>query len=170
MIRAVGSALIVMACAGLGFQIAKAYRDRPKQLAELANAIRMLRAEIEFSLTPLPHALARVGGRTSKTVETMFENAAQNLTRGDTVPDAFAKAAERAKVRTALRKDDFDALMEFASSLGSSDLAHQSQHLDASLARLASLEKEARDLQRKNERMWQYLGILTGLLLVIVLY
>lgn len=170
MIRALGSAFIVMACTGLGFQIAKAYRDRPRELAQLANAIRMLQAEIEFGLTPLPQALTRVGGRTSKNVAAMFRGAAEHLLHGDSVPEAFLKVANTAKARTALAKDDFDALLEFASSLGSSDLAHQSQHLDASLARLVSLENEARELQKKNERMWQYLGVLTGLLLVVVLY
>jgi stage III sporulation protein AB len=168
--RALGAGLVVFACAGLGFQIARSYRERPRQLAELSNAVRMLRAEIEYSLTPLPQALDKVARRTSKPVETLFGSAAERLVRGDTVADAFMVAVNRLRQLSALKRDDLDVLTEFASTLGLSDMAHQSQQLDLALHRLIGLETEAREMQRKNERMWQYLGVLLGLLMVVILY
>lgn len=84
--------------------------------------------------------------------------------------DAFAVALEHTKGATALRQADFDVLQEFGSTLGTSDRVHQTKHFVATFAELQRLEEEARDAQRRNERLWQYLGVLCGLLLLIILY
>lgn len=170
MIKVVGAALILVACAGLGFQIARGYRDRPKQLSDLTNAIRMLRAEIEYSLTPLPQALERVAKRTTHPLDALFRGASERLHQGDSVPEAFQVGMDRCRPVSAFKQVDLEVVSDFALTLGASDLVHQTQQLDAALQRLAALENEARELQRKNERLWQYLGILLGLLLVIILY
>lgn len=170
MVKAVGAALIVVACAGLGFQVALSYRDRPKHLADLANGLRQLKAEIEYNLTPLPQALLRVARRLGRPIDVVFASASEQLGQGDSVTEAFALAVDKCRQVSALNREDLDVLQEFARTLGTSDLEHQSQYLDGTLARLATLEREARELQRKNERMWQYLGVLTGLLIIIILY
>jgi len=51
-----------------------------------------------------------------------------------------------------------------------SDRVNQSRQLQVTLTRLDGLERDARDAQKRNERLWQYLGVLTGLLVVILLY
>lgn len=170
MIRAIGGGLIIITCSALGFRIAKTYRDRPRELTDIASAIRMLRAEIEFNLTPLPEALRRIADRTNPPLQSTFEMASERLTRGDSVQEAFDDSVDYLRTHSALSKEDVEALKDFTKTLGTSDLLHQTQQLDNAISRIQSLESDARALQQKNERLWQYLGLLLGLLIVIVLY
>lgn len=65
MLRMIGAALVVVSCTGIGFRIARDFRRRPQQLRVLSQAIRLLESEIEYTVTPLPQALMRVGRRST---------------------------------------------------------------------------------------------------------
>ncbi|WP_026961104.1 stage III sporulation protein SpoIIIAB [Alicyclobacillus herbarius] len=171
MIRELGAALVFIACTGLGFRVARDYRDRPRHLSTLTHAIRLLQAEIEFSVTPLPQALARTAERSRPPANRLLRAAAENLQRGEvSVEDAFAASIESVRGYAALTRQDWEVVKQFGATVGTSDRAHQSQQFAVALANLNRLEQEARESQRKNERLWQYLGVLCGLLIVILLY
>ncbi|WP_067932947.1 stage III sporulation protein SpoIIIAB [Alicyclobacillus kakegawensis] len=171
MIREIGAALVFVACAGMGFRIARDYRDRPRHLRSLTHAMLLLQAEIEYSVTPLPQALARVAERAGPPADALLERTCAALQQADvSVEAAFADGIESCRSRMALTKQDWSVLREFGATLGTSDRAHQSQQFAVVLAHLNRLEQEARDSQRRNERLWQYLGVLFGLLIVILLY
>lgn len=160
-----------MSCTGIGFRIAREYRERPRQLRSLIQSLRLLQAEIEFSVTPLPEALQRVARRSTRPVNGLLERVAVSLAESDsTVVEAFAAAVEQTRSKVALLPADFDALQDFGSTLGTSDRVHQTKHFAAALAEFERLEQDAREAQNRNERLWQYLGILGGLLLLILLY
>lgn len=171
MMKLLGAALLLMSCTAIGFRIARDYRERPRQIRILMQALRLLKQEIEFSVTPLPQALSRVALRTAPPVSKLMEAIASNLGESDiSVADAFASSLQEVKAYTAFRAPDMEVLQEFGETLGTSDRVHQSQHFAAVLTQLESLEHEAQDAQRRNERLWQYLGVLTGLLLLVLLY
>ncbi|QQE76980.1 stage III sporulation protein SpoIIIAB [Alicyclobacillus sp. SO9] len=171
MMKLVGAALLLMSCTAIGFRIARDYRERPRQIRILMQAIRLLKQEIEFSVTPLPQALSRVALRTVPPVSKLMEAIASNLGESDvSVPDAFSSSLQDVKAYTAFRSQDVEVLQEFGETLGTSDRVHQSQHFAAVLTQLDGLEREAREAQKRNERLWQYLGVLTGLLLLVLLY
>ncbi|GGI95985.1 stage III sporulation protein AB [Alicyclobacillus cellulosilyticus] len=170
MVRLLGAALIMVACTGIGFRIARDYRERPRQLRGLMHALRVLQTEIEYTATPLPQALERVARRAPAPVKVLFETAAEGLRDPQqTLDTAFQAGMAALDAQSALRKQDYDVLWEFGRTLGTSDRLHQTQHIAATLEHLAALEREARDLQRRNERLWQYLGVLTGIALLILL-
>ncbi|WDL97018.1 hypothetical protein [Alicyclobacillus sp. ALC3] len=171
MIRALGAAMVLAATSGIGWRIAGSYRRRPAHLRALAQSVRLLQAEVEYSVMPLPEALRHVAMRADRTVAELYRLAGEALANVDvTVADAFRIGIDACTPRSALRSEDFDVMRELGATLGTSDSVHQSQQLDVALARLNSLEAMARELQQKNERMWQYLGVLSGLLIVILLY
>lgn len=170
MMRMIGSALVLLASTLLGFQVARSYRDRPKQISKLIEAIGMLRTEIEFNLTPLPEALTRVAEKSAKPFNGMFTTIAHSLSDGVSVREAFHGAIEGTRADSALQSGDFLVVEDFALTLGTSDLLHQRQQLDNCLTRLQSLGNQADAERQKNERMWQFLGVLFGLFVVVVLY
>lgn len=170
MLKTVGAALVMVSCAGLGFRIARDFRERPRQLIALMHAVRLLQSEIEYSVTPLPAALRRVAARSVSPIRVLFETAAEQLSvDGSTAMEAFAVGIDRCRLATALRTVDLEVIAEFSNTLGRWDRVHQSQEIEVALSRLGALEQEAQEARRKNERLWQYLGILTGVLLVILL-
>ncbi|WP_029420143.1 stage III sporulation protein SpoIIIAB [Alicyclobacillus macrosporangiidus] len=169
--KAIGAALVFVACTGIGFRIARDYRERPRQLRALMQGMRLLQAEVEYSVTPLPAALRRVSERVSPPAGVLFASAADILQDGDVpVADALARALNEAERLSALRDADLEVVREFGRTLGTSDRVHQSQQFEVAIARLAGLEEEARELQRTHERLWQYIGALVGLTIVILLY
>lgn len=171
MMKLIGAALVLVSSTGLGFKIARDYRERPRQLRAMMHSLRLLQAEIEYSVTPLPQALGQVAQRSQSPVKHVFETAAQRLEQGDTsVLVAFQDGLTVSRSKSAYKPEDYEVLDDFLKTLGLSDRVNQSRQLQVTLNRLEGLEREARESQRKNERLWQYLGVLTGLLVVILLY
>lgn len=167
----VGAALLLASCTGIGFRIARDFRERPRQIRAVMHALRLLQAEIAYSATPLPAALRRVAARSQPPADRLFEAAANALGDGEqTVAAAFADGIQRCRRSAALKAYDYEVIAEFGKTLGASDRAHQTQRLEVALHELAELEREAVESQRRNERLCQYLGVLAGLLLVILLY
>ncbi|MCL6453189.1 MAG: stage III sporulation protein AB [Alicyclobacillus sp.] len=170
MIRLVGSALVVVACAGMGFAIARGYRERPRQLQHLMEALRLLKVEIEFTATPLPQALRRVAERSTDPIRGLFAATADALARpGVTVAEAWMAGYEQVRRRSYLVPADLEVLVSFARTLGTSDSVHQIQHVDATLAQLEGLWREAAALQERYAKLAQYVGVLGGLFVVILL-
>lgn len=170
MMRLIGSALVVMATTAIGFTVARGYRERPVQLRRLSEALRLLRAEIEFTATPLPLALRNVSRRTTEPVRTLFEQASESLSDTDTsVAGALLAGYERIRRKSHLQPADVETLSTFARTLGTSDSVHQSQQFDTTLTQLEGLERDAVDAKHKYERLAQYIGVLGGLFIVILL-
>jgi stage III sporulation protein AB len=171
MIKVVGAGLIIGSCTLIGFRIARDFRERPRQLRSLLHSLRLLQSEIEYSVTPLPQALAEVAKRSQPPVDVVFQKAAEAIAQGDaSVAEALEAGIQACQDRAALRTQDFDVLREFGKTLGVSDRIHQTQHFAVAISHLSGLEKEARESQLRHERLWQYVGVLTGLLLVVLLY
>lgn len=171
MIRAIGAALVVASCAGIGFRIASNYRRRPAELRMLSQAVRLLQSEIEYRFTPLPDALVDVARRTPAPVDALFRTAGEMLrTTEASVVDAFVHGIAVCAPRSVLLPQDFAIIEEFGKTLGISDRVHQSQQIAVTLTQLSTQEADARETQRRNERLWQYLGVLSGLLIVVLLY
>jgi stage III sporulation protein AB len=146
------------------------YRTRPQQIAQVAQAIRLLRQDIEFGQIPLISAVQRVGESMPPPVSQVFREIVDGLANRWTAEEAFHRAARHVGESTAMNAADFEPLLAIGSVVGTSDRSHLSMEIDAALIRLQGREAEAVEAQRKNERLWQYLGILTGLLLILVMW
>ncbi|OFW75358.1 MAG: stage III sporulation protein AB [Alicyclobacillus sp. RIFOXYA1_FULL_53_8] len=170
-LKLLGAGLVFVSFTGLGFRIARDFRERPRQLRALMQSLRLLQAEIEYSVTPLPLALEQVARRSQAPMVDVFQTASDLLKTSDSsVLAAFEEGLAASKAKSAFRAEDYEALEEFGKTLGMSDRVNQSRQLQVTLTRLDGLEREAREIQKRNERLWQYLGVLTGLLVVILLY
>ncbi len=170
-LKAGGAALILFSATGLGFSVAKKYRKRVKELRQLQIAFQMLSSEISYTASPLPLAFSRVGQRTEEPVSQIFLNAAEELKEGEgkELGDIWKGGVNEAYPGTCLNHKDKQILLSASSFLGYSDQNHQEQQIKLIMHHLKQAEEEARDSLHSNERMWRYLGILGGLMLVILL-
>lgn len=171
MIRLIGCALVLLATTGIGFGIASQYRDRTHMLRGLIEALRLLQSEVEYRATPLPEALRQVGTRLRGSATVLCNAISDALSNPDvTVSDALRTGVQAMDRRSVLKPADVEAMTAFGRTLGLSDSVHQSQQFGATLAQLESLEREATEAQKKYERMWQYIGVLAGLFIVLLVY
>jgi stage III sporulation protein AB len=168
--KLVAGGLVVFACSMTGFTVARNYRERPRQLRALQSALQGLATEIAYGATPLPEAFCSLARTSQPPVADFFRSAAETLQNpGATAQDAWQRGLTQLRQESALLQSDLSVLGQLASVLGLSDRQDQERHLLLTVQQLSREETKAEEARASNERMWKYLGVLSGLLLVIVL-
>jgi stage III sporulation protein AB len=167
-LKIAGAGLIVLAGAGLGFGMAETYRRRPQQLRQLQFALTVLGTEIRFRQTPLPAALQAVAAVTPQPLGQLFAHLADALDRAEGRGPAWAwRQVERRGL--ALAPEDFAILDNLMQVLGAGDIGEQGRQLDLHMEHLRQLEAAAEGSRAANEKIWRYLGVCSGLALVLLL-
>ncbi|MTI84168.1 MAG: stage III sporulation protein AB [Firmicutes bacterium] len=172
MIRIAG-AVLVIACMGyLGMSKARKYALRPKELRNMQAALQILETEIIYGATPLPEAMELVASRIDKNTAPFFYQAGQELQSmtGCTVKEAWDKALGVFSSRTLLEDSDLRILRQLGNCLGMSDSRDQAKHLHLAMEQLKIEAMNAAERAKTHVKLWNYLGFLTGLLLVTVFY
>lgn len=171
MIKLIGAIIIIVATTWTGFEAARNFSDRPKQLRALRSALQSLEAEIMYSHTPLHEAARRLADQLSKPLSTFFEVFAKKLTDTETtVKDAWETSLKEIWKYTALKQGEFEIMKQFGETLGRHDRISQQKHIMLTLSHLEREEADAIDRQAKYEKMLKSLGFLSGLLLIILLF
>ena len=169
MLRVLAAGLIILSGAGLGFGIAEGFRRRPAQIRQLQFALTVLAGEIRFRQTPLPVALRAVAAATSAPVGQLFSDLAAALAAADGRGLSWAWRQVKPGRGLALAPEDLTLLGSLMQVLGASSVAEQAKQLELHLLHLRQLEKEAERSRTANEKIWRYLGVFSGLALVLIL-
>ncbi|KXG78170.1 hypothetical protein AN618_05620 [Fervidicola ferrireducens] len=172
MLKLVGSALVIFSCTMIGLIMAGYYQHRPKALRNFQTALSMLETEIDYGQSPLPEALNNVSKRCDPTISMFLRKVRQLLLsmEGYTASEAWEISLNEFKSQIPLNDSDFEILTSFGKYLGSSDKEDQIRNLKLTLSQLKQQENLAVEEKNKNEKLWKYLGVLTGLTLVLLLY
>ncbi|NLW16116.1 MAG: stage III sporulation protein AB [Firmicutes bacterium] len=170
LIKVIASGLIILTTTSFGFDMARRYRDRPRHLRQLQAALQGLATEITYGATPLPAAFANLAATHPSPTKDMLQVAAQQLAMpGNTATVAWEQGLETLLQRSALHPRDLAGVRQLGAVLGLSDRRDQERHLLLAIQHLEREEIAAEQERQQNERMWRYLGVLSGLLVVIVL-
>ncbi len=171
LIKIMGAAMILTSAAVLGFMKAEKYRERLRELRNLQVALHMLSSEIRYTATPVPLAFAKIGSRVDKPVSLFFLKCAQLLEENpeEEFSQMWRRTIEEHFSETAMESIDLELLLSISSFLGISDQQHQEKQINLILHQLDQVEKEAFEAMHKNQRMWRYLGVIGGLMLVLML-
>ncbi|MFZ5824049.1 MAG: stage III sporulation protein SpoIIIAB [Bacillota bacterium] len=169
--KLLGAALTVGVPTVVGFQIAARYRRRPAELRALQTGLAVLVTEVEYGATPLPEALRSAARAAGTVVGPLLSDAAARIERGGgiTAGEALTAAVRRGAGESALAPADLEILTALAAVLGASGRSDQVRHLRLALDRLAGAEAEATAERARYERMYRYVGVLSGLALVLIL-
>ncbi|WP_374712122.1 stage III sporulation protein SpoIIIAB [Symbiobacterium terraclitae] len=170
-LQLIGALLTVLVPSWIGFQIAARYARRPAELRAAQNGLAVLVTEVEYGATPLPDALRSAARAAGATVGAMLVDAAHRLEEGGGVTpgEALTAAVAAHREATCLTPADLEILLALAPVLGASDRRDQVRHLRLAMDRLAAAEAVAADERRRYERMYRYVGVLSGLALVLIL-
>lgn len=168
MLRILGAGLVVLAGTGLGFGMAEGFRRRPQQLRQLQFALTVLGTEIRFRQAPLPAALTAVAAAIPQPLGRLFGDLAAALGRAEGRAPSWAWQQVK-KQGLALTIEDFALLDNLMQVLGAGNIAEQGRQLDLHMEHLRHLEIEAEVARAANEKIWRYLGVFSGLALVLIL-
>lgn len=163
--------MVVLSCTLLGMTIASNYSRRPSEIRSLINGLQMLETEISYGATPLPDALAYVAERCDSRVALLFSLTSQELLtlQGTTAREAWLLALNQYYAKSSLTKPDRAILQELGNSLGVSDREDQVKHLVLTKEQLKLEQAKAEEESLKNTKVYNYLGFLGGLTVVLIL-
>jgi stage III sporulation protein AB len=171
MFKVIGSLCIIGSCTYLGLRISSVYKQRTEMFRFLQNALTLLETEINFTATPLPLALERVGQKTNRNCRSLFTKAATVLQekKGSTASEAWAEGIMALSGEVPLTEEERELLQVFGHGLGGSAKEEQVKNINLTRKQLRQAEKAAEEEQLKNQRMWQYLGFCLGAVIVLIL-
>ncbi|KYC95099.1 MULTISPECIES: stage III sporulation protein SpoIIIAB [Heyndrickxia] len=170
MVSVIGAIFIILSTTWAGFELSRHLSERPKQLRMLRTALQSLEAEIMYGHTPLHEASRKLAAQLPKPISIIFERFSQKLTTMETtVKIAWEESLQEIWKITALKKSEYEILIQFGETLGKHDRATEQKQIILTLTHLEREESEARDKQQKYEKMMKSLGFLSGLLIVILL-
>lgn len=144
---------------------------RPRELRALQSALQMLETEISYSLTSLPLALEKVARSGDLRVYDIFRITRELLISGEgyTPAEAWDEGLKRAFPYLTLTDTDLEILSAFGKSLGASDREDQIKHIRLVLEQLSREGVKATEEKERNFKLWTYMGVLTGFVLVLLL-
>ena len=168
-IQILGALMVLASSTLIGTYFGSAHGYRAKDLLQLRKALVILKGEIEYTLTPLSQACANVAERVLSPIAEIFLDLSYLLNERVPPEQAMYSAIAKHKTNTYLSKDDIAQLQSLAKTLGYLDKNLQTNTLELTIKYLDDNIKEQMDLHIKNKKLYQTLGVLGGMLVIIVL-
>ena len=172
MLKIIGSFIVIGTATITGFSYAGLFSERVKQLRDIQYALRALEAEIVYTETPLSVAFKNVGLKCDKPISKLFLCISEVLHKKQvkSVLDAFNEANLDSKGEVYLNKEETEVMSSFMNSLGNTDIEGQKKNFNITIKKLELFEEKAVESKNKNEKLYKYLGVSAGLLVVIILF
>lgn len=169
--KTIGAACIVLASSLLGFYWSRIGSYRIEDLRSMKKALTMLKSEILYAISPLPDALRNISIRVDRPAKDILLECSEELRKkkGQNANTIWSRAIENHKSQTYFEKPDLEAFFAFGQTLGYLDKQMQIQNIEITLEYLSHEIEVLREKQEKNQKLYQSLGILGGLLIAIVL-
>jgi stage III sporulation protein AB len=171
MIKEMGCLIIVAASTIAGFMYSEKFKKRVKQLNEFERAINQLQDEIEYTHTHLPEAFNNIAEKSENPVNKVFSKVSKLLYEGEaeSVYNAFEKSIKDKKFELNLDEDDINVILDLSKTLGDSDIDGHKRMFSLVRNNLKKRISIAEISMSKNVKMYRYLGVTIGAMLVIVL-
>lgn len=167
----IGAAMVVGGSSAMGFYCGGQLRRRLGQLRAVRQILYMLKGEIRYSAAALPEAFFGIAGKAPQPFREFLEQVAGRLHAldGECLEQVWRQELRGVRKRISLSPEEIREWESLGSRLGYLDRTMQLQMIDLFLEQW---EEKVRLLERecgKTCRLYQYLGVLAGLLLTVVL-
>lgn len=165
------SAIIILGSAYIGITYASKFEIRVSQIEAFICALKMLEFDISFLKLPLSDSFERISKNQSGAVKKIFSYLAKELEEKKSINSGtlFRRAVEKFKNELLIGENEENVLIEFSDNLGSMNMENEVENIKSAYTKLKFYEAEARELAKKNVKMYRGLGLLTGIFIVLVL-
>ena len=171
MLKIVGAILVIFSASLIGVLYSRTFGIRVDEIREMQYAIQMLETEITYASTPLVEALKSISEKSKGNISKLLLSMSEILKNKecDSVYKAFEESYKKNKDNLYLQKDEINIINSFMQSLGNSDAEGQKKNFNLTNQKLEGIEKSAQEIKEKNQKLFNYLGICGGVLIVIIL-
>jgi stage III sporulation protein AB len=170
-LKILGSIMVIASSGIIGFLYSSFYYMRVKQLRNLEFALNLLEAEIVFSKAPLREAFSNVTSRCISPIKELFQEFETQLALNSRqeLRTILSVSLAKFKSKLYLADEELEVLAAFFNGLGSTDLEGQKKNFNITMKKLQSIGQKAEENRQKNEKLFRYLGVCCGMLIVIIL-
>ena len=154
-----------------GYILGERFRKRHENLKEILKNILLLQNEIVYNMTPLPEALFSIGEKSREPFNDLFKEVASLLSKGEgeSVYYEFNQAYIKNKDKFYLNKEDERVISDFLKSLGELGVYGQEKMFNLVISNLNINIKDSEIIANKNIKLYRYLGICVGAMVIIFL-
>lgn len=171
MIKITGALMIVLACSGAGFFIAQSFINRTKEIRQLQNIVSYIETEIIYGHTPLYTIMRNISTREKGGVSEIFATISEGMKLNQSsFAQCWQEAFEKLRLKTSLKERELLIMLQLGSILGQSDRESQQKYIRIAFTHLRSEEQDAHELEKRYEKLSRTLGVLTGILIVVLLF
>lgn len=169
--KVAGSLCVISAGVIFGESKARALGHRVRELEQFQRSLKLLDIEISFNRALLPYAFQAVAGQMEPPLDRLYRGAAGRLLAGEerSARAIWERALNEIYPQTHLTAADKEIVSSLGISLGVSDQEGQLKQIGITRQHLELALETARELRKRNEKMWRYLGLAGGAALVILL-
>lgn len=163
-----GVLLLAVFCTSscIGIIISKKYSNRLQILKDIKNALNMFEVKINFSCETIPEIFNEISEKVKGTAGKIFKETVENMEKM-IAGDAWEKAVENNSED--LKIEDIESLRPLGKLLGKTDVEGQINQISLVSQFIDEQIKIALEEKNANAKMYQKLGAIVGLIMVIVL-
>ena len=152
----------------IGKIIAKKYSYRVEELEEMKNALNIFKNKIKFTYSPIGEIFEEISQNTSiKNIANIFKQAKNNM-NNQTASEAWDKSLE--EINTNMKEEDIKKLKNLSKLLRKFRRRRTLSQIELTEEFLEIQIQEAIQERKKNEKLYQKLGTIGGLAIVIILF
>lgn len=171
MFKLLGCLMVIVGCSSIGFLYGETLNKRLKQLKEFEKIILHINNEITYLFTPLPELLYKISSKSEEPFDHITKKVSKllSLNEVEDVYEAFHIAIEENRHNLYLKDDDMNLIYDFAKNIGQCDVDGQKSILSYTKINTQKAIEEAEKVRNKNLKIYRYLGVTAGAMLVIMM-
>ena len=169
MLKLIFSISIVIISTYIGFAYGDTFRKRRDELKEILKALIILENDIVYGTTPLPEALENLSYKVCEPVTKFVKAITDRLTKGD-VESVYEGVLEEFLLlenEFYLCDEDKKIMADFFKSLGESGVYGQEKIFSLAIQGIKMNLKDADESAKKNTKLYRYLGVCFGAMIMI---
>ncbi|OOM80999.1 stage III sporulation protein SpoAB [Clostridium puniceum] len=153
----------------IGFAYGETFRRRQDELKEILKGLIILENEIVYGTTPLPEAFEKISNKLCEPSSIFIKAITNRLVKGD-VESVYEGAIEEFALlenKFYLYDEDKKVMVDFFKSLGESGVYGQEKIFSLAIEGIKMNLREADEIAKKNIKLYRYLGICLGAMIII---
>lgn len=163
--KVIGSVIIIAVCTAIGFDKSRELGRHVKELEELQRIFTLIQSELQYSRLPLTELFAKIAMKTEAMYKRWLGNISQELKdcNNGIFEEIWQSSIETHFKETHLTKEELDDLRQIGKNLSCAET------LSLYLSQLEISIQNTREEEKNKKKLYQSMGIMTGVFLVIVL-
>lgn len=171
MLKLLGAGLILSAAAILGVQLKQRVAEHLRQLVSFKEILLMLSGEMTYARTPLSEAFLHIAQRGKEPYGSLLRAVSSRMEqeRGRDLDEIWRSEVQGRKRTFLLSDEELKLLMNMGENFGYLDLEMQLGYIALLIQQVENSIVLAQGELSAKQKMYQYLSVMCGLFLILIL-